>query len=116
MERLIRRFKICWTPPLRRLRVGKERFLKRTAGLMKERHPSQKPSVRTPKLQAKILAAIKERPKDGSTHWSCRKLAGRFRVSKDTVQRILAQADCGRIDWNAIWPVTIPISRPRLLT
>jgi len=72
----------------------KERFLKhRIAGLIEERHPGQKPSVRTPKLQAKVLAAIKEGPKDGSTHWSCRKLAGRFRVSKDTVQRILAQAD-----------------------
>src|SRR5713101_7193368 len=72
----------------------KERFLKhRIAGLMEERHPGQKPSVRTPKLQAKILAAIKEGPKDGSTHWSCRKLASRFHVSKDTIQRILAQAD-----------------------
>src|SRR6202030_4348296 len=57
------------------------------------RHPGQKPSVRTPKLQAKVLAAIKEGPKDGSTHWSCRKLASRFHVSKDTIQRILAQAD-----------------------
>ncbi len=72
----------------------KNRFLQhRIAGLMEERHPGQQPSVRTPKLQAKVLAAIKEGPKDGSTHWSCRKLARRFRVSKDTVQRILAQAD-----------------------
>jgi transposase len=72
----------------------KERFLKhRVAGLMEERHPGQKPSVRTPKLQARILAAIKDGPQDGSTHWSCRKLASRFGVSKDTVQRILAQAD-----------------------
>jgi transposase len=72
----------------------KERFLKhRIGGLMEERHPGQKRSVRTPKLQAKVLAAIKEGPKDGSTHWSCRKLASRFRVSKDTIQRILAQAD-----------------------
>jgi transposase len=72
----------------------KERFLKhRIGGLMEERHPGQKPSVRTPKLQAKVLAAIKEGPKDGSTHWSCRKLASRFRVSKDTIQRILTQAD-----------------------
>jgi hypothetical protein len=72
----------------------KERFLKhRIAGLMEERHPGQKPSVRTPKLQAKVLAAIQEGPKDGSTHWSCRKLAGRFHVGKDTIQRILAQAD-----------------------
>lgn len=72
----------------------KSRFLQhRIAGLMEERHPGQQPSVRTPKLQAKVLGAIKEGPKDGSTHWSCRKLASRFHVSKDTIQRILAQAD-----------------------
>src|SRR6202162_103522 len=72
----------------------KRRFLQhRIAGLMEELHPGQPPSVRTPKLQAKVLAAIKEGPKDGSTHWSCRKLANRFHVSKDTIQRILAQAD-----------------------
>jgi transposase len=72
----------------------KERFLKhRVPGLMEERHPGQKPSVKTPKLQAKILAAIKDGPKDGSTHWSCRKLAHRFHVSKDTIHRILTQAD-----------------------
>lgn len=72
----------------------KRRFLEhRIAGLMEELHPGQKPSVRTPKLQAKALAAIKEGPKDGSTHWSCRKLAAKFQVSKDTIQRILTQAD-----------------------
>jgi transposase len=72
----------------------KRRFLQhRIAGLMEELHPGQQPWVRTPKLQAKVLAAIKEGPKDGSTHWSCRKLASRFHVSKDTIQRILAQAD-----------------------
>src|SRR5450631_512705 len=72
----------------------KRRFWQhRLAGLLEELHPGQQPSVRTPKLQAKVLAAIKEGPKDGSTHWSCRKLASRFHVSKDTIQRILAQAD-----------------------
>ena len=72
----------------------KRRFLRhRMAGLMEEGHPGQRPSVRTPKLQAKVLAAIKEGPKDGSTHWSCRKLASRFQVSKDTLQRVLTQAD-----------------------
>src|SRR5437763_12219927 len=72
----------------------KERFRAHgIARLIEERHPGQKPSVRTPKLQARILAAIKNGPKDGSTHWSCRKLASRFGVSKDTVQRILTQAD-----------------------
>jgi len=72
----------------------KERFLQhRVAGLIEERHPGQRPSVRTPKLLAKVLAAVKEGPKDGSTHWSCRKLASRFQVGKDTIQRILARAD-----------------------
>ena len=59
----------------------KNRFLRdRIAGLMEERHPGQQPSVRTPKLQAKVLAAIQEGPKDGSTHWWCRKLASRFHM------------------------------------
>src|SRR6202453_5255702 len=72
----------------------KSRFLQhRIGGLTEELHPGQRPSVRTPKLQAKVLAAIKEGPRDGSTHWSCRKLASRFHVSKDSIQRILAQAD-----------------------
>jgi transposase len=72
----------------------KDRFVRhRIAGLMEERHPGQKPSVRTPRLQARVLAKIKEGPKDGSTHWSCRKLATHLRVSKDTIQRILSQAD-----------------------
>src|SRR5579863_2539846 len=72
----------------------KSRFLQhRIGGLTEELHPGQQPSVRTPKLQAKVLSAIKEGPRDGSTHWSCRKLAAKFKVSKDTVQRILAQAD-----------------------
>jgi transposase len=72
----------------------KRRFLQhRVAGLMEELHPGQQRSVRTAKLQAKVLSAIKEGPKDGSTPWSCRKLASKLHVSKDTIQRILAQAD-----------------------
>jgi hypothetical protein len=52
----------------------KRRFMQhRIAGLMEELHPGQQPSVRTPKLQAKVLSAISEGPKDGSTHWSYRK-------------------------------------------
>lgn len=69
--------------------LWKKRFLEyRVAGLAEERHPGQKPSVITPQLQAKVLAATKRPPKDGSTHWSCRKLAKVLGVSKDTVHRI----------------------------
>ena len=64
-------------------RVSSER-----SRLIEERHPGEQPSVRTPKLQARILAPIKNGPNDGSTHWSCRKLASRFGVSKDTVLKL----------------------------
>ena len=71
----------------------KNRFLaQRVAGLLEIRHPGQKPSVITPALQAKVLEWCRRKPQDGSTHWSCRKLAQKLKVSKDTVQRILHQA------------------------
>ncbi len=71
----------------------KERFLKdRVEGLLEIRHPGQKPSVITPMLQAKVLEATRRKPKDGSTHWSCRKLAAQLGVSKDTVQRVWHKA------------------------
>ena len=73
----------------------KDRFEKqRLDGLREIRHPGQKPSVRTAKLHAKVLNLVTRRkPKDGSTHWSCRKLARELGVSKASVQRILVQAD-----------------------
>ena len=71
----------------------KERFLQdRMAGLLEIRHPGQKPSVITPALQAKVLAATRRKPADGATHWSCRKLARHLRISQDTVQRIWHRA------------------------
>jgi transposase len=67
----------------------RKRFLEqRIDGLMQERHPGQKPSVITPQLQAKVLAATRRRPSDGSTHWSCRRLANELGISKDVVHRI----------------------------
>jgi transposase len=71
----------------------KERFVKgRVGGLLEMRHPGQKPSVITPALQAKVLDATRRKPKDGSTHWSCRKLAAQLGISKDTVQRVWQRA------------------------
>lgn len=67
----------------------KKRFLtERLNGLMESRHPGQKPTVLTPKLQARILEATRHKPKDGSTHWSVRKLARALNVSKDAVHRV----------------------------
>ena len=64
----------------------------RMAGLLEIRHPGQKPSVITPALQGKALEATRRKPSDGSTHWSCRKLAKHLKVSEDTVQRIWHKA------------------------
>jgi transposase len=64
----------------------------RVGGLLEIRHPGQKPSVITPALQARVLAATRQKPSDGSTHWSCRKLAQHLNVSKDAVQRIWHKA------------------------
>jgi transposase len=72
----------------------KDRFLKeRTAGLTEVRHPGREPFVITPALTAKVIAATRLPPKDGSTHWSCRKLAQSLGISKDSVQRIWHKAD-----------------------
>jgi hypothetical protein len=48
--------------------------------------------VATPAVQARVIRRVQQKPSDGSTHWSCRKLAVEMRLSKSTVQRILAQA------------------------
>ena len=45
-------------------------------------HPGQKATVLTLALRARILSATRMKPSDGSTHWSCRKLASALGVSK----------------------------------
>jgi transposase len=70
----------------------KQRFV--AAGLdgLDTSHPGQPASVLTPKLRARILSATRRKPKDGSTHWSCRKLAAALNVSKDAVHRVWKEA------------------------
>jgi transposase len=70
----------------------KQRFV--SAGLdgLDTSHPGQPASVLTPKLRARILSATRRKPKDGSTHWSCRKLAAALSVSKDAVHRVWKEA------------------------
>lgn len=67
----------------------KKRFLDEGInGLIQMRHPGQQPRVITAKLQARVLEATRRQPKDGSTHWSVRKLARELQISKDAVHRI----------------------------
>lgn len=71
----------------------KRRFLQGGVdGLLESRHPGREAYVLTPQLEARILAATQRSPKDGSTHWSCRKLAKQLGVSKDLVHRVWKRA------------------------
>lgn len=70
----------------------KERFLSGGINGLDTYHPGQPPSVLTPALHARILAATRKKPADGSTHWSCRKLAAHLGVSKDVVHRVWKEA------------------------
>lgn len=56
------------------------------------RHRGSKPRTATPAVQARILRRTLQKPEDGSTHWSCRKMAVALGVSKSTVQRMWAQS------------------------
>jgi transposase len=70
----------------------KQRFLAQGMDGLDTYHPGQPPTVLTPALRARILAATRKKPVDGSTHWSCRKLAARLGVSKDAVHRVWKEA------------------------
>src|SRR6201982_2012765 len=66
----------------------KQRFLAAGMDGLDTNHPGQSASVLTPKLRARILSTTRKKPKDGSTHWSCRKLVAALGVSKDGVHRV----------------------------
>jgi transposase len=70
----------------------KRRFeAERLAGLY-SRHRGSKARVLTPKLQAKILEKTRQKPSDGSTHWSTRRLAEAMGINHMLVARAWARA------------------------
>jgi transposase len=76
----------------RYVRVWKKRFLaERLAGLF-SRHQGRKARVLVPKTEARILAATRKRPTDGSTHWSTRRLAKHLGVDHMLVARVWVRA------------------------
>src|SRR5271156_5231996 len=70
----------------------KQRFLQSGLDGLDTYHPGQKARLLTPALRARILSATRKKPSDGSTHWSCRKLAAALGVSKDAVHRVWQEA------------------------
>ena len=71
----------------------KKRFLEHGLDGLETHRPGQPPSKLTARLRAKILNATRRQPRDGSTHWSCRKLAQHLGISKDLVHRVWREAD-----------------------
>src|ERR1700737_2040246 len=70
----------------------KQRFLASGLDGLDTYHPGQRVRVLAPAVRARILSATRKKPSDGSTHWSCRKLAAVLGVSKDAVHRVWKEA------------------------
>ena len=90
----------------------KQRFEESGIEGLEAKHKGSQSRTATPRVQTKVYRRVQQKPPDGSTHWSVRKLAAEIGVSKSSVHRILAQARRGRGAWNDTWRATIPISRP----
>jgi transposase len=70
----------------------KQRFERdRLAGL-RAKYCGQPPTLRTPALEARILAKTRQPPPDGSTHWSTRKLAKVIGVSHGLIAQVWRRA------------------------
>jgi transposase len=70
----------------------KRRFDERGIEGLIPRHRGSRARVATAAVQARMLKRLQQAPPDGSTHWSCRKMADVLGLSKSTVQRIWASA------------------------
>jgi len=70
----------------------KRRFQEQGLEGLEARHKGNKPRAATARVQARVLKRVQKDPQDGSTHWSCRKMARELGVSKSTIQRIWAAA------------------------
>jgi transposase len=70
----------------------KQRFEGERLPGLQAKYRGQPPSVRTPALEARVLAKTKQRPPDGSTHWSTRKLAKVLGISHVLVARVWRRA------------------------
>src|SRR5580698_8271579 len=70
----------------------KQRFEEFGVAGLDPRHKGSQPRVADAKVQARIARKTQQKPADGSTHWSCRKMAKALGLSKSTVQRVWAQA------------------------
>ena len=69
----------------------KQRFEQEGIDGLDPRHKGSQPRVADAAVQARIARKTQQKPADGCTHWSCRKMAAALGLSKSTVQRVWAQ-------------------------
>jgi transposase len=67
----------------------KQRFEQEGMSGLEARHMGSRSRVADAALQARIARRTRQAPTDGSTHWSCRRMA--MGVSKNTMQRVWTQ-------------------------
>jgi transposase len=70
----------------------KQRFERDGLAGLYSRHKGSTPSKKAMKLEVKILARVQQKPSDGSTHWSVRKLALDVGTNPMRVSRVLRRA------------------------
>ncbi len=74
------------------IKSWRSRFLAERLDGLYTRHKGRKPAADADRLEAKILSATRKAPPDGSTHWSCRKLASHLGIPHMRVARVWARA------------------------
>ena len=71
----------------------RRRFLECSVEGLTNRHRGRPRWKLTVRLRARVLAATRRPPPDGTTHWSCCRLAAHLGVNKNIVQRVWREAD-----------------------
>ncbi len=74
------------------VRLWRERYEAEGLGGLYARHPGREIQAESPALEARILDCTRRPPKDGSTHWSTRKMAEELGISHMRVARTWAKA------------------------
>lgn len=94
----------------------KRRFERSGMEVLEPRHKGSKPRTATPKVQAKVCRKVQEKPQDGSTQWSVRRLAAATGLSKSSVIASCSGHGRSHTAWSGTWRAMIPTLRLRLLT
>ena len=66
----------------------KARFEEKRSEGLEGQYKGSRPRKATPSMQARVFKKRQQKPDDGSTHWSCRKMAAALGLSAATVYRI----------------------------